>query len=247
MEDLLLYYSLKYDGNYQKIKQALKNNEPIEPVLFDILRKKCHSNYVVLTQSNYPISFYDLKEPPFVVYYYGDIDLVNTKTIGIIGTRIPTFEGKRACDAIVRALDEDVVVVSGLAIGIDSRAQYEAMRLGRKVIGVLGSGIDCCYPKASKALYDDIKEKGLVMSEYPFDVSPQPYFFLWRNRLVGALSNKLLIVEASIRSGTMNTASHALELGRDVYCVPGRFGVASGCNQLIKEGAILCDTIEDLL
>ncbi len=247
MQEDILFYSLKYAGNYQQISQALKNNEAIDSILFDKLKKRCQSNYVVITQENYPKVFYDLKNPPFVVYYYGNIQLASQETIGIIGTRHPSDHGKHMCDVLVHSLNPKWVVVSGLAIGIDSLAQRYAQESGMDVVAVLGSGIDYCYPKSNQDLYQALKKQGLVISEYPFDTKPLPYYFLWRNRLVAALSNRLLIIEAKTRSGTMSTATYALELGKDIYCVPGCVEMSSGCHQLIKEGAYLCDCVNDLI
>ena len=124
-----------------------------------------------------------------------------------------------------------------MALGIDSIAHQGSIDNEGKTIAVLGSGIDYIYPLANKKLYYDIINKGLVISEYPNLTSPKPINFKNRNRIIAALSNKVIVTEANLRSGTMNTVKWALDIGIDIYCVPSRNNLNSGCNKLIQEGA----------
>ena len=143
-------------------------------------------------------------------------------------------------------LAKDLTVVSGLAYGVDSIAHKTAIESGHRTIAVLGSGIDVCYPSINTKLYEEIKEKHLVLSEYPPGVSPDQGNFPVRNRIISALSKCLLVTEAKIRSGTMSTVGVSLALGRDILCLPSINLGESGTNLCIKQGAILVETSKDV-
>lgn len=209
-------------------------------------RIKCH--YTTIFSSDYPETLKNINCPPFVLYYYGNIELVNEKTIGVVGMRDMSEYGKQATkDFCIPLVKNGYVIVSGMARGVDTVAHETAIKHGGKTIAVLGTGIDYCYPKNNQKLYDQIKNNHLVVSEYPFFTTPQRKLFPFRNRIIAGLSSKILIVEARVKSGTMITAGYALEQGKDIYCIPSRYTDYQGCNELIKQGAILVRNGYDII
>ena len=248
MEELVLYFSLKYKGDFQKIYQALMNKEKVDESLRCELKKQLHCSYTTLFSHDYPESLKQINCPPFVLYYYGNLSLVKGKAIGVVGMREMSDYGKEATSCFVKDLvQQNYVIVSGMAKGVDAVAHYSAITNQGKTIAVLGTGIDYCYPWENKDLYDLLKEKQLVMSEYPFKTAPQKRMFPCRNRIIAGLSQSVLLTEAREKSGTMITAGYALEQGKDVYCVPSRFNDYAGCNELIKQGAKLVTNVQDIL
>ncbi len=247
MRRILLYFSLKYQGDYSQIFQAIQNKEKVDPSDLEQIEQRIQCNYLTLLDKDYPESLKHIYNPPWVIYYYGDLSLLNTKMVAMIGTRQASEYGKRMCEKIVaESKSYPYSIVSGLAYGIDSIAHQQAINHQIKTIAVLGSGIDYCYPKAHLQLYEAIKEKGLILSEYPNRLPPQKNYFLVRNRLIAALSEQVVVIEANYKSGTMNTVAYALEYGKDICCVPHMANQKSGCNLLIKQGAKLVECAKDI-
>ena len=248
MRRVLLYFALKYQGNYKKIFLALKNKEFINKNELDEVESRIKCNYLTMVDPNYPLALRALSSPPIVLFYYGNIELLNNPNrIAIIGTRKNSKYGKDMAIKIVSELkDYQTTIVSGMALGIDSIAQNEALDNNIPTIAILGGGIDYCYPPDNIKLYERLKKEGLIMSEYPNDQVPEAQNFLIRNRIIAALSEKIVVVEASIRSGTMNTVAYGLDMGKDIYAVPSIAGINSGCNMLIKECAKLCESVSDI-
>ncbi|HOB15755.1 MAG TPA: DNA-processing protein DprA [Defluviitoga sp.] len=182
----------------------------------------------------YPDLLKETNDPPVVIYYLGDISLMKSKKVSIVGTRKPTSYGKMICEKIAHTLDS-YTVVSGLAYGIDSIAHLNS----KKTIAVLGNGIDIIYPKSNENLYTKIKNEGLVISEYFPGTHPAKYTFPYRNRIIAGLSEKTIVVEASKKSGSLITARYALDYGREVLAVPGDITRLNsyGTNYLIYNGA----------
>ena len=248
MEELVLYFSLKYDGSFQDIYNALMNKEKVDENLKYELKKglKCH--YTTIFSEDYPEMLKQINCPPFVLYYYGNLSLVKGKTMGVVGMRDVSQYGIHATETFVDELTKaDYVIVSGMARGVDSVAHRCAIEAQGKTVAVLGTGIEYCYPRENKELYEELKQNHLVMSEYPFHVAPQKKLFPFRNRIVSGLSLGILITEARQKSGTMITAGYALEQGKEVYCIPSRFDDYDGCNELIKQGAKLVLNVEDII
>lgn len=206
--------------------------------------------YITINYKEYPEILNHLHEPPYVLFYKGNLDLLKGKLGGIIGARKCTSYGAEIAKIIGRELSENnVTVVSGLAAGIDSIAQKNAINYRGKTIGILGCGIDVVYPKNNKFLYEEIvKNNGLILSEYLPKTPPMAYNFPRRNRIISAISDKLVIIEATDKSGSLITVNFALELGKDVMAIPGPIinGNSSGCNKLIRDGAKPFTEIEDL-
>ncbi len=240
MNNILLYFSIKYAGEWDKISHAVTSYEKIKREDFEnFLLENKDINFITILDDNYPKSLLRLFNPPFVLFFKGDINILaeNNKT-AIIGSRKNSWSGRNITIKLSQiAAKRKEVIVSGMALGIDSIAHQGSIDNEGKTIAVLGSGIDYIYPLANKKLYYDIINKGLVISEYPNLTSPKPINFKNRNRIIAALSNKVIVTEANLRSGTMNTVKWALDIGIDIYCVPSRNNLNSGCNKLIQEGA----------
>ena len=244
---ILLYFALKYQGDYYKIYEAISKKENVEKEKLVNIEKQIKANYLTIIDNNYPACFKNIPNPPFVIFYYGDINLINmNNNIGIIGKRKNTDYGKKMTFKLISELNHSSCIVSGLAKGIDALSHQYALEFNLKTIAVLGSGIDYCYPKENMILYKQIKEKGLIISEYPNQHLPYKKNFLIRNRLIAALVKDLIVIEADLKSGTMNTVSYGLEYGKEIYCVPERANINSGCNYLIKQGAHLLESIKDI-
>lgn len=203
------------------------------------------SNYSILTywDDDYPDELKNIADPPVILYYIGNLELFKTKKVSVVGTRKPSQYGKNMCEDIVKIL-ENFTIVSGMAYGIDSISHRNA----KKTIAVLGTGIDVVFPKANEDLYQKISKEGLIISEYMPGTPGMKYQFPYRNRIIAALSEKTIVVEAAKKSGSLITARYALEYGKDVLAVPGdvsRFN-SYGTNFLIYNGAIPIISLEVL-
>jgi DNA processing protein len=248
MRKTLLYFAIKYNGNFKKIYQAIKEKEAVPIKELNNIESKIKCNYITIVDSNYPNFLKNIGSPPFVLFYYGDISLINNPNkVAVIGNRVYSLYGKEMTQKIVKELKEyNATIVSGLALGIDGIAHKEALDNNMKTIAILGGGIDYCYPVSNRILYENIKENGLVLSEYPNNISPEPQNFLIRNRLIASLSDYILVTEAKYKSGTMNTVAYGLEFGKDIFAVPYLASDSSGCNYLIKQGAKLVECAKDI-
>ena len=220
MEEQLLYYAIKYQGNFNQIYKAVTRNEPINKNELAKMKDALTCSYTTILSKDYPTRLKEIDSPPFVLFYYGDISLCNRDCISMVGMRACSDYGRK------------------MALSI-------SFNLG-KTIAVLGSGIDYCYPKENLSLYQLLKEEHLVISEYPGAMIPKKECFPIRNRIVAGLGEKLIVVEAKQRSGTMITVNFSLNQGKDIYCVPNRIGEYDGCNRLISQGADILVDVEDL-
>jgi len=197
----------------------------------------------------YPALLKEIARPPLVLYVKGGWEVLSQYALAIVGTRVPTAYGlKMAKDFGAQLAGLGIVVISGLARGIDCAAHCGALTRGRTV-AVLGSGLLEIYPRENKSLAAEIAEKGAVVSEFSLLTSPAKENFPRRNRVVSGLCRGVLVVEAAARSGALITAHLALEQNREVFAVPGKAdsSVSQGTHQLIKEGAKLVETIDDIL
>ena len=227
---VLISYAIKYKGDYKKILNAYTNNENINVINY--------KNAITILDDNYPKKLLELDYPPLVLFYKGNIKLLNNKCLGIVGSRDVTMYGSNVTNFIANKLKSKYTIVSGLAKGVDSLAHLACLNNGH-TIGVLGCGIDYIYPKSNTLLYNDMAINHLIISEYPYNLKPQKYYFPFRNRIIAALSDKLIVTSAKEKSGTMITVNEMLKLNKDVYCVPYHYDEidGSGCNRLILEGA----------
>lgn len=239
MEELLVYLAVHYKGHYRQIFEALQRKERPDPMTMRSTLDRLHMQWTTLVSDDYPACLKQIPHPPFVLFYYGNWELVKEPMLAMVGMRKPTDYGRRMAYAFAHDLSDRFVIVSGMAKGIDTCA-HQGAGLDR-TIAVLGCGIDYCYPACNRALYERLKVDGLIMSEYPLDLAPRKHYFPWRNRLVAGLGQALVVVQAKAKSGTMTTVSHALDQGKSVYALPCRIGDPEGTLQLIRDGAILLD------
>jgi DNA processing protein len=197
-------------------------------------------NYLLWEDDDYPELLAAIHDPPPVLYYKGAWERLPALAVAAVGTRRPTDYGQRATAYICEALAEaGVAIVSGMARGIDTCAHRAALKAGGVTVAVLGCGADVVYPPENESLYDEICEKGLVVSEFPPSARPEAQNFPRRNRIISGLAAGVLVVEAGEHSGALITGYHAADQGREVFAVPGSiFSPASdGCRLLIAGGA----------
>lgn len=203
---------------------------------------------MIIDQLHLPSKFHEVNPLPKTIYYDGDLALLDNYTVTIVGSREPTSYGISMTHFIVEKLiKHGIVVVSGFARGIDYEAHKRALACGGKTIAVLGCGLDINYPKHKSELLEDPK-RILRLTEYPAKTSPRPEHFPRRNRLLSALGDVVIVIECVRKSGTMITAHHAIEQGKDLFCLPGdiRNRYAEGPNYLISLGAFPITSIEEL-
>jgi DNA processing protein len=193
----------------------------------------------------------NIAKVPEKLHFIGILPDSRLPSVAIVGTRKPTAYGKEVTHQLAYELaHRGVVIISGLALGVDGIAHRAALEAGGTTLAVLGNGLPDIYPATHKSLADDIiKNGGAIISEYEPGVPARQYRFLERNRIVSGLADAIIITEASSRSGTLNTAMHALEQGKEVFVVPGNITspMSSGCNALIKQGATPITSFEDVL
>lgn len=192
-----------------------------------------------------------IPDPPKKLFIRGKLPAKRVKTVAIVGTRKPSAYGREIATKIAsECAKNSIVVVSGLALGIDSIAHRAAIDSGGKTIAVLANGVDKIYPRSHEDLGQKILQtNGAILSEYPNNIPARPWQFLARNRIVSGLADAVVIIEAASRSGTLSTANHALDQGKEIFAVPGNITspLSAGCNQLIKNGANPLTSVEDLL
>ncbi len=212
--------------------------------------KKRKISVVTFSDDNYPANLRSIFDPPIVLYVKGKLLPEDRIAIAVVGTRRPTTYGKMVAEKLSRELAErEVSVVSGLARGIDTCAHKGALSGGGRTIAVLGCGIDICYPPENEALFDEISERGAVVSEFSMSTRPEKMNFPMRNRIISGLSLGAVIVEAGHKSGALITAESALEQGREVFAVPGNiFNLGTkGTHLLIQQGAKLVEKCDDII
>ena len=196
--------------------------------------------FLTATSPAYPGRLQEIPDPPYGIFYKGSLPRDEALSVAVIGARECSEYGCYVAKALGKAFAENgVQVISGMARGIDGISQEAALDGGGCSFGVLGCGVDICYPAQNRPLYERLLEKGGVLSSYPPGTRPQPSLFPPRNRIVSGLADAVIVVEARQRSGTLITVDMALEQGREVYVVPGRLTdrLSDGCNQLIRQGA----------
>lgn len=197
----------------------------------------------------YPKKLLNIYDPPPILYAKGDQDLLEPPAIAIVGSRKSSVHGRHFASGLAGALARcGISVVSGMALGIDGAAHAGCLDAGGKTIAVWGSGLDVCYPARHRHLAGKIAAEGLLLSEFSLGSRPEKQNFPRRNRIISGLSEGIVVVEATLQSGSLITARCALEQGREVFAVPGLPGspASQGSNWLIKEGAQLVESIDDI-
>ncbi len=238
-------------GVGQKLMQAIVNaNETID--VAPVLQQCAQNNIRVIDRAdeNYPQLLTKIHDPPGVLFCRGDFQPVDQLSIAIVGTRHSTNYGDRVAANLARGLSmAGLTIVSGMARGIDAAAHKAALESGGRTIAVLGGGVMNIYPPEHKSLADSIAENGVVISEALPTQAPRSGCFPRRNRIVTGMSLGVIVVEAGDRSGASISARLAAEQGRDVFAVPGRIDsrMSRGCHKLIRDGATLVETVDDVL
>jgi DNA processing protein len=248
--EIIIYLAIKYAGDWNAIYQAIKQKELVDETLVKTEIQSIKSSVITIIDETYPESLKKIYKPPFVLFYYGDLNLIYMleKTIAVIGSRHPSSYGLEMTELITKSLvEEGMMVVSGLAYGVDIKAHQTVIAQQGKTIAILGSGIDVCYPKEHLETYESMKKTHLVLSEYPNLTPPNKDHFPWRNRLIAGLARGVFVAEAKKRSGTLITVGYALYLGKDVYVLPHQANTDNSTNQLIKDGAVLVESGQDIL
>ena len=241
----------RLEGIGEKTIHALSSFSEWDKVEQEVSRiKKSGFQLINLHDSNYPKNLLAIYNPPPFLYLKGNILREDEMAIAIVGTRVPDKYGRFVTEEIAGELGaRGITVVSGMARGIDSIAHSGSLKRGGRTIAVLGSGLDVIYPPENKKLGEWISSQGAVVSEFPLGTAPDSVNFPKRNRIISGLSLGVVVVQASDKSGSLITASFALEQNRDVFAVPGNVGnrLSQGVNKLIKKGAKLVESVDDIL
>ena len=187
----------------------------------------------------YPWDLSEIYNPPALLFYQGNIDLLELPKVAVVGSRDSSKLGNQSVQKIIKELNNELIIVSGLARGIDTAAHMAALQNGGRTIAVIGTGLDVFYPKANKKLQSYIGKNHLVLSEYGPGEQPLKFHFPERNRIIAGLCRGVIVSEAKMRSGSLITCELAMEEGRDVFAIPGSIldGKSDGCHHLIQEGA----------
>ena len=249
------YYSILKDNRInKKVINKLNKNIFNSSIIATIKKtmKDYGVSYVTYDDEKYPDKLREIYDPPQVLYYYGDINLLNEEPlISVIGSRNCSQYGKNAVKYVVKELSKhNFVTVSGMADGIDSLAHFHSLEYNIKTIAVMGTSIEKTYPSSSYKLRQRIiDEGGLVISEHPIGTESKRYFFALRNRIIAGISDGIVVVEAKNKSGTSITVDCGLQYGKNVYAIPGSIfsELSYGCNKMISEGAKPVSDIEDIL
>lgn len=205
---------------------------------------------IIWGDGHYPERLTEIQDPPPVLWAKGFIEAGDKFSIGLVGSRQASPAGLAAARKLAReGAEMGLCIISGLAKGVDAQAHWGAMEAGGRTLAVLGSGLNWRYPRENARLYEEIPERGALVSEFPPEVKPLPANFPKRNRIIAGLSLAVVVVEAGERSGALITARQALEMNREVMALPGAAGVpgARGGNRLIKEGAALVESMAEVV
>ena len=227
----------------KKNLQALANDEIRQAATKNIKITACDDPL-------YPSLLKNIHDPPVVLYVLGNPELLNCKGIGVVGSRAATHYGKNIAQHMANSLArQGFTIISGMALGVDTAAHNGALAAEGRTIAVLGCGLDVIYPPSNHKLYKDIAFSGVVVSEYPLGTKPDNFRFPARNRIISGLSLGIVVVEAANRSGSLITAKHALEQGREVFAVPGRIDSvkSAGTHVLLQQGAKLVQSVNDIV
>lgn len=208
------------------------------------------NNLVTLADTTYPVRLLEIADPPPLLYVKGRIDLLNANSLAIIGSRNATPQGISNAESFAQSLSEaGLTITSGLALGIDAAAHKGGLTSGGSSVAVIGTGLDIIYPAKNKELAFRLAREGVIVSEFPLGTPAIASNFPRRNRIISGLSRGCLIVEATLKSGSLITARLAAEQGREVFAIPGSIHspFSKGCHALIKQGAKLIESANDIL
>ncbi len=264
IKSLIDYYGSPKDAFHGKESELKQISTLREKDIINISRSKnihkIQKNYnslnkkdiylVTIDDTDYPKRLKDIYDSPYGLYVKGNLPKEDKLTISVVGARNCTDYGKEVALRLSKELAScGVQIISGLAHGIDGYAHQGALNAGGKTYAILGCGIDICYPKENFSLYMDIMEQGGIISEYGLGKPPMAYQFPMRNRIISGLSDGILVIEAREKSGSLITVDSGLEQGKNIYAVPGSIynKLSEGCNNLIKQGAKIITSSQDIL
>lgn len=205
---------------------------------------------LTLSDADYPRALLETPDPPNLLYARGRLELLTRPALAIVGSRNASAQGLRNAESFARAFSQSgLTIISGLALGVDTSAHRGALSADGSTIAVLGTGIDIAYPARNVALFEEIADRGLLLSEYPLGTPAIAHNFPRRNRIISGLARGCLVVEAALGSGSLITARAAADQGREVFALPGSIHspLSKGCHALIKQGAKLVDDVNDVL
>ncbi len=246
----LTVVDMKRFGLPERLAQAIVSFD-LHLVEIDLQWEEASNHFLItLDDERYPYLLREIHDPPPVLYAIGELSAFLQPTVAMVGTRKPSVTGSETAWRFAFELaSQHITIVSGLALGIDAKVHLGTIAALGQTIAVLGTGIDCIYPRQHKDLAAKITEKGLLLSEFPLQSPPIAGHFPRRNRIISGLSLSTLVVEAAIRSGSLITARLACEQNRDVFAIPGSIcnPQARGCHHLLQEGAKLVTSSQDIL
>lgn len=262
-----IYQLLKKFGSPNNVLSA--STSQLKEIVSDSVAKKIHqgiqeeagqttlswlekdgNHIITLADDEYPQRLLEIADPPAVLYAIGDLQWLNHPSIAIVGSRNATPQGEKNAHSFAHEMcNQGLCIVSGMALGIDGAAHRGAIKSTGATIAVVGTGVDIVYPAKHRELAHQIAERGLIISEFPLGTPSKAQNFPRRNRIISGLSSGCLVVEANIKSGSLITARQAAEQGREVFAIPGSIHspVSKGCHQLIKQGAKLVESAQDIL
>lgn len=257
----LLHFAMKFDYTDFNIDEMIKitNTSGNKGVLKEswqtlttewLQEKRNTQKSISFFSERYPESLKNIPQPPLALFYEGNIDFLEYPSIAMVGARLATpYASQVLYQFIPNLVLENLVIVSGLAKGVDRLSHELAILAGGKTIGVIGCGLDRCYPKEVSNLFQEMKQKQLVLSEYPLGTPIKKHHFPMRNRIIAGLTQGTCVIEAKERSGSLITAQLALDNGKEVFAIPGEIlsGQSSGCHRLIQDGAKCVYRMEDIL
>ena len=257
----LLHFAMKFDYTDFNIDEMIKITntsgnkgvlkESWQTLTTEWLQEKHNTQKSIsFFSERYPESLKNIPQPPLALFYEGNIDFLEYPSIAMVGARLATpYASQVLYQFIPKLVLENLVIVSGLAKGVDRLSHELAILAGGKTIGVIGCGLDRCYPKEVSNLFQEMKQKQLVLSEYPLGTPIKKHHFPMRNRIIAGLTQGTCVIEAKERSGSLITAQLALDNGKEVFAIPGEIlsGQSSGCHRLIQDGAKCVYRMEDIL
>lgn len=251
MEQMIITSNIKGVGFTEGDLQTIVMGKDMDELKKNWEYNKEHGiSIITMLSSEYPEKLRNIYDPPFMLYYKGNSLAENKKVIAIVGARDCSIYGKETAKYLAGALaKEDIIIISGMARGIDTYAHRGALSQDGITYGIMGCGIDICYPRENINIYMDIQIRGGIISEYGPGSKPLAYHFPMRNRIISALSDGIVVIEAREKSGSLITVDMGLEQGKNIYAVPGRITdkLSEGCNNLIKMGAKVVTTPIDIL
>ncbi len=240
--------ALQLIASWQKNPQHCKVAQQAEADL--VWMQKHRAQLVLLDDADYPYLLKQIHQPPPVLFIQGDRSLLGKPQLAMVGSRHASTDGMDNARHFAKSIAEQgITLTSGLAMGIDAAAHAGALKAGGTTVAVMGTGLDLIYPASHHKLAQSIIEQGLLVTEFPPGTRPMASNFPRRNRIISGLALGVIVIEASLKSGSLITARHALEQGREVFAIPGSIHnpMAKGCHQLIRDGAKLVQSIDDIV